>query len=227
LGFLGETIMKHSNELKQLAGALSKAQSEMSGAKKSAKNPFFKSNYANLEEVINCIKDPFANHGLSFLQFPVSADGFAGVETTIMHESGEWVSNEFMLKCAKNDPQGMGSAITYARRYGLQSAVGLPSEDDDGNAATKRSQPAQQAKPTPIQAAPSLPAINTVDVTIIDYAKAGALHTVTLAAGGKTIEAKTSDNEIGGLAEFNKGKTASAGLQQTAKGVKLATLVIK
>ena len=131
-----------------------------------------------------------------------------------------------MLKCAKNDPQGMGSAITYARRYGLQSAVGLPSEDDDGNAATKRSQPAQQAKPTTPRP-PSLPAINTVDVTIIDYTMAGALHTVTLAAGGKTIEAKTSDNEIGGLAEFNKGKTASAGLQQTAKGVKLATLVIK
>ena len=216
--------MKHSNELKQLAGALSKAQSEMSGAKKSAKNPFFKSNYANLEEVINCIKDPFANHGLSFLQFPVSSDGFAGVETTIMHESGEWVSNEFMLKCAKNDPQGMGSAITYARRYGLQSAVGLPSEDDDGNAATKRSQPAPQAKPAPIK---SLPAINTVDVTIVDHAKAGKLHTVTLTAGGKTIEAKTSDDTLGGLAEFNKGGLASAGLQQTAKGVKLATLVIK
>ncbi len=214
--------MKHSNELKQLAGALSKAQSEMSGAKKSAKNPFFKSNYANLEEVINCIKDPFANHGLSFLQFPVSADGFAGVETTIMHESGEWVSNEFMLKCAKNDPQGMGSAITYARRYGLQSAVGLPSEDDDSNAATKRSQPAPQAKP-----APNVPAINTVDVTIVDHARAGKLHTVTLTAGGKTIEAKTSDDALGGLAEFNKGGLASAGLQQTAKGVKLATLVIK
>jgi hypothetical protein len=53
-----------------------------------------------------------------------------------MHESGEYISQEFMLKCSKNDPQGMGSAITYAKRYGLQGAVGLPSEDDDGNAAS-------------------------------------------------------------------------------------------
>jgi hypothetical protein len=108
----------------------------MSGAKKSAKNPFFKSKYANLEEVIHCVKEPFANNGLSFAQFPVSEDGSAGVETIIMHESGEFISNSFMLKCAKVDPQGMGSAITYARRYGLQSACGIPSEDDDGNAAS-------------------------------------------------------------------------------------------
>ena len=128
--------MEKSESIKALAAALTKAQAEMSGAKKSAKNPFFKSNYANLEEVINCVKEPFANNGLSFMQFPVSADGFAGVNTIIMHESGEYISQEFMLKCAKNDPQGMGSAITYAKRYGLQGAVGLPSEDDDGNAAS-------------------------------------------------------------------------------------------
>src|SRR6056297_1363611 len=106
--------MKHSESIAELAKALNKAQSEMSGAKKSAANPFFKSKYANLEEVIHCVKEPFADNGLSFAQFPVSADGMAGVETIIMHESGEWIANEFLLKCAKNDPQGMGSAITYA-----------------------------------------------------------------------------------------------------------------
>ena len=136
--------MKHSETLKELPAALSKAQADMSGAKKTAKNPFFKSNYANLEEVIHCIKEPFADNNLSFMQFPITSDGFAGVETIIMHSSGEWVSNEFMLKCSKNDPQGMGSAITYARRYGLQAACGVPSEDDDGNAASKG---AIQAKP--------------------------------------------------------------------------------
>jgi len=137
--------MQASESLTELAKALTKAQAEMSGAKKSAKNPFFKSNYANLEEVINCVKEPFANNGLSFMQFPVSSDGFAGVETIILHESGEWVSNEFTLKVAKNDPQGMGSAITYARRYGLQAAVGVPSEDDDGNAATRPAPAAKKA----------------------------------------------------------------------------------
>ena len=137
--------MQASESLTELAKALNKAQSEMSGAKKSAKNPFFKSNYANLEEVINCVKEPFADNGLSFMQFPVSSDGFAGVETIILHESGEWISNEFTLKVAKNDPQGMGSAITYARRYGLQAAVGVPSEDDDGNAATRPAPVAKKA----------------------------------------------------------------------------------
>ena len=150
--------MKTSETLAELSSALNKAQSEMSGAKKTAKNPFFKSNYANLEEVIHCIKEPFADNGLSFMQFPITSDGFAGVETIILHSSGEWVSNEFMLKCSKNDPQGMGSAITYARRYGLQSACGIPSEDDDGNAATSApaAKKAAPAKEAPLITAPQL-----------------------------------------------------------------------
>jgi hypothetical protein len=128
--------MKSSETLTKLAPALVKAQASMAGATKSAANPFFKSKYANLEEVIKVVKAAFAENGLSFIQFPVSGDGTAGVETIILHESGEFMSNEFLLKCAKTDPQGMGSAITYARRYGLQSACGIPSEDDDGNAAS-------------------------------------------------------------------------------------------
>jgi hypothetical protein len=131
--------MNKSETLAALGEAMTKAQAEMSGAKKTMKNSFFKSNYANLEEVIQCVKEPFANNGLSFSQFPITEDGFAGVETVLMHKSGEWMSGEFMLKCSKNDPQGMGSAITYARRYGLQSIAGVPSEDDDGNAATQPS----------------------------------------------------------------------------------------
>jgi len=155
------SIIRHMNKsdtIASLAAALNKAQAEMSGAKKSAKNPFFKSNYANLEEVINCVKEPFANNGLSFVQFPISGEGLAGVETIIMHESGEFISGEFLLKCSKNDPQGMGSAITYARRYGLQSACGIPSEDDDGNAASAK-KPLMTAK----EAASKLETAKTVD----------------------------------------------------------------
>jgi hypothetical protein len=129
--------MNKSDTLTKLAPALVKAQASMAGATKSAANPFFKSKYANLEEVIKVVKAAFAENGLSFVQFPVSGDGAAGVETIILHESGEFIGNEFLLKCAKADPQGMGSAITYARRYGLQSACGIPSEDDDGNAASE------------------------------------------------------------------------------------------
>ena len=148
--------MNKSESIKEIAIAMNKAQSEMSGAKKSSKNPFFKSNYANLEEVIECVKTPFADNGLSFMQFPKAVDGFAGVELIIMHVSGEWISQELMLKCAKNDPQGMGSAITYARRYTLQSAAGLPSEDDDGNAASKPPAKPQYKQPAPVQAAPAV-----------------------------------------------------------------------
>ena len=128
--------MKHSESITELATALNLAQDQMGSAKKNAKNPFFKSSYSNLEEVISCVKQPFADHGLSFVQFPVSDEDRAGVETIIAHKSGQWISGSFMLKCSKLDPQGMASAISYARRYGLQAAVGLPSSDDDGNAAS-------------------------------------------------------------------------------------------
>ena len=149
--------MNKSESIAKLSVALVAAQSEMGAAKKSAKNPFFNSKYANLEEVIHVVKEAFSNHGLCFVQFPISSEGHAGVETVIIHNSGEFISNEFLLKCAKSDPQGMGSAITYARRYGLQSAAGIPSEDDDGNAASAP-EPAQ----TKAQAIASLAAASTL-----------------------------------------------------------------
>lgn len=146
--------MNKSDNIAELAKALSKAQADMSGAKKSSNNPFFKSKYADLKEVIECVKEPFADNGLSFVQFPISNDGFAGVETVIMHSSGEWISNVYMLKVSKNDPQGIGSAITYARRYALQAACGVPSEDDDGESAmgrTSKQKKAPEPKPEPKQ----------------------------------------------------------------------------
>jgi hypothetical protein len=129
--------MNKSEEIKDLAAALCKAQSEMSGAKKKAANPFFKSKYANLEEIINCAKDALSDNGLSISQSPFAEEGTAGVTTLLMHESGQWLEGRLLLKCAKVDPQGMGSAITYARRYAYQSILGIPSEDDDGKRASK------------------------------------------------------------------------------------------
>jgi len=127
--------MDKSETIKELATALNKAQAEMSGAVKNSKSHY--STYADLFEVIQCIKEPFADNGLSYSQFPLSDDGKAGVETILMHSSGEWISNTLMLKCQKNDPQGLGSAITYARRFSLQSIAGIPSVDDDAELATK------------------------------------------------------------------------------------------
>ena len=133
--------MDKSESIKHLAIAMCSAQSEMGGAAKGAANPFFKSKYADLSSVVQAIKEPFANHGLSYVQFPVEDAGRIGIETVLMHESGEWLSNSFTVQLTKQDAQGAGSAITYCRRYGLQAVAGIPSEDDDGNAASKSKSP--------------------------------------------------------------------------------------
>ena len=137
--------MNKSESITELAKALNKFQAECSGAKKDADNPFFGSKYANLEAVINCAKSALDNNGLAISQFPVMDQGYAGVETILMHSSGEWISNTLLLACKKQDPQAMGSAITYARRYAYQSVLGIPSEDDDGN----KSMPKQEVQHVP------------------------------------------------------------------------------
>jgi len=130
--------MNKSESIKELAAALNKAQAEMSGAKKKATNPFFKSKYSDMNAVVDAVRVPFCDNGLSYSQFPLFENGCVGVETILMHESGEWISSVLMLPMVKQDPQAAGSAITYARRYSLQSIAGIPSEDDDGNSAVNR-----------------------------------------------------------------------------------------
>jgi hypothetical protein len=130
--------MEKSESIKSLAIAMCKAQSEMGGAHKGANNPFFKSKYADLKEVVKAVKEPFAKNGLSYVQFPINDGEKIGVETILMHESGEWLLQRFTVKASKQDAQGAGSVITYCRRYGLQAIAGIPSEDDDGNAASNK-----------------------------------------------------------------------------------------
>lgn len=143
--------MEKSEEINELAKALGKFQSEISGAKKGSENPFFKSKYANLEEVISCAKEALMGNGLSVSQFPITEERSAGVETILMHTSGQWISGKCLLACAKVDPQGMGSAITYARRYAYQSILGIPAEDDDGNNVSQpvQEKPKDKQKPAP------------------------------------------------------------------------------
>mgnify|MGYP003114178992 FL=1 len=140
--------MKKSEQVDKLAAALCKAQAEMGGAVKDAKNPFFKSSYADLTSVIKAIKEPFANNGLSYSQFPVTSEGGGGVGvvTVLLHSSGQWIESEFYLPLAKKDPQGGGSAITYARRYALQAMAGIPTADDDAEAAMMRGKPVEKSR---------------------------------------------------------------------------------
>jgi len=137
-----------SDNLNELASALCKAQMEMGGAVKSASNPFFKSSYADLTSVIKAIKEPFANNGLSYAQFPVTSGGGngVGVKTILMHTSGQYLEEEFFLPITKADPQAGGSAITYARRYALQAMAGIPTADDDAEAAMMRGKPVEKPR---------------------------------------------------------------------------------
>ena len=135
--------MKQSDSITDLASALCLAQGEMGGAIKDSNNPFFKSSYADLTSVIKVIKEPFARHGLSFVQLPVTSEGGrgVGVVTMLMHNSGQWLQSEYLLPMDKVTPQGAGSAITYARRYALQSLAGIPAVDDDSEMAMYRNEP--------------------------------------------------------------------------------------
>lgn len=139
--------VKQSETIANLAAAMAAAQSEMGAAIKGASNPFFKSKYADLGSVIQAIKAPFAAHGLSYVQFPVSGESSVGVTTRLMHSSGEWLQQDYFIPLGKMDAQAAGSAITYARRYALQAIAGIPAEDDDGNAATQAAPVVELHKP--------------------------------------------------------------------------------
>ena len=138
--------MKSSESINELASALCNAQGQMGGAVKDSSNPFFKSSYADLTSVIKAIKQPFADNGLSYTQFPVSNEHGVGVSTRLMHISGQWLEMEYTLPTVKKDPQASGSAITYARRYALQSIAGIPTADDDAESAMLRGEKSEQEK---------------------------------------------------------------------------------
>ena len=140
--------MNKSENIGQLAAALAKAQGQMKFAAKDANNPFFKSKYADLASVIEAIKVPLSANGIAFVQATDFEDSAVIVETILLHESGEWISGKLRMQPTKNDPQGVGSAVTYAKRYGLQAIAGVPSDDDDGNAATHPTAPAPKPAPS-------------------------------------------------------------------------------
>lgn len=119
------------------AKALVKFRAELKNASKDAKNPFFGSTYADLASIIEAAREPLTKNGLAYQQIVHNGDA-ASVETLLIHESGEFLScGVISIMPSKRDPQGFGSAITYARRYSLQAALGIAAEDDDGNEATK------------------------------------------------------------------------------------------
>jgi hypothetical protein len=132
--------MNKSESIKNIAGALVKFQSSVSKVAKESNNPFFKSKYASLANILDTIQKPLSESGLAISQFPDEN----ALTTIIIHaDSGEWMKSSYVMPVAKqNDPQAMGSAITYARRYALGSILNLNiDDDDDGEKAMGRQIP--------------------------------------------------------------------------------------
>ena len=151
-------MLAHSETIALISSAISKAQSEVENATKRSNNPAFRSKYADLAEILDTVRPVFASHGLALTQHPGFEDGRVIVETMISHTSGEWMTSKLAMPLSKNDAHGMGSAITYARRYALAAICGIHQEDDDGNASVK---PARQVRQ---EAIPAQEAPQTADV---------------------------------------------------------------
>lgn len=156
--------MSHSESIANIAKALAAAQQQFPAVAKTCDNPFYKSKYADLDSIIAGVKEPLAKNGLSFSQLPGAYnDGVIEIATLLMHTSGEWLMSSLQMPVAKADPQGIGSAITYGRRYALQAICGISTEDDDdANSASapeaiasdaQQTKPKAAAKPVPRPAA--------------------------------------------------------------------------
>jgi hypothetical protein len=146
--------MLKSEEIKDLAAALAKAQGEIKGAVKDSSNPFFKSTYADLASVWEACRGPLAKNGLSIVQAPMPSDYGLCLETILIHASGQWIASVLPIKAIAETPQAHGSAITYARRYALAAIVGIAPEDDDAEAAMGRNQPVKVNEVTKVDYSP-------------------------------------------------------------------------
>lgn len=137
--------MEHSEVITELAAAMVAAQVLIGNAKKESENTFLKkgdgkpARYADLASVMDACKAALNGNGIAILQSPAPAEhGFLALDTVLMHKSGQWFSGRAQVPLPKNDPQGYGSALTYARRYALAAMVGVCPEDDDAEAAMGR-----------------------------------------------------------------------------------------
>lgn len=135
-----------------LAKAFVASQKSMEAIKKATKNDHFKSKYADLAEVVEAVVPALNEQGVGVIQNAAYEGDWVSVTTTLLHETGASVSSILRLRPSKSDPQGVGSAITYGRRYSLLAMTGTAPEDDDGNAA---SGPREQRREPPADTGPS------------------------------------------------------------------------
>ena len=128
--------MKTSEQIDKIAPALLAAQKEIGNASKDAKNPHFRNSYASLGSVIEAVKEPLNKHGIAIVQTLSEGKEGLHLSSRLLHTSGQWIEDTAFSPISKNDPQGVGSAVTYLRRYSLAALLCITQEDDDGNAAS-------------------------------------------------------------------------------------------
>lgn len=139
--------MNKSESIAALSAALIKFSGKMVKVLKDSTNPHFKNRYASLSTIIEATQKPLSECGLTIIQLPA---GDNQLETILLHESGEYISEMYRMTPSKNDPQGLGSAITYQRRYAYGAILNLNiDEDDDGNKASEPAKAAPKAEPKP------------------------------------------------------------------------------
>ena len=143
---IGQVVQDQSSDIKLLNQALSKAQGQLEGALKDSKNPFYKSNYADLEAVWGVARQPLADNGLAVTQTPCK-DG-THLITHLLHDSGQWTKGYWPILCSKKDSQGFMASVTYARRGALSAMVGVHTTDDDGNESSGNDNPPSPDKKT-------------------------------------------------------------------------------
>lgn len=162
------------SNISNLTKALLKAQTQMGSATKGSKNPFFKSNYADLPTVMEVVKGPLNENGILVLQATAHKDGKNFINTSLIHaDTGEALTSETEVICSKpNDPQAFGSAQTYARRFGLQSFLFIPAEDDDGNYSSGKT----NSKGNPVTTTPAVQSKSPAAQNLADLVTAVAAN---------------------------------------------------
>lgn len=131
-----ENEIKMSPSIAKLTEALAKVQSVLAPAIKDSSNPFFKSKYADLQSIWESARKPLTDNGLAIVQSPGGSGELVTLTTILSHTSGEYIMGTLTMRPAKNDPQGVGSCISYARRYALSAIIGGYAVDDDANSAS-------------------------------------------------------------------------------------------
>jgi len=178
--------------MKEIATALVKAQKAFGPALKTSTNPHFRSKYVDLSGCIEAVIDSLNNAGIALVQRTSEDSTGVTVETVFIHESGETLEcGKLHVPAGKQDPQGYGSALTYARRYSLMAACGIAPEDDDGDAARKAKEKADAEKA-------GAPRIKAAQTEFVSPGRTNAVFVVSQAIN----ERMAADDVVGALGEY-------------------------